>query len=192
MDTKFTTVAENIKSRRSVKAQAMNGKKIPNGEIAALLELADWAPNHGNTEPWRFVVYEDTAKFCHPHAELYKSVTEEDKFESATFNKLFSQGDLASHIIVAVMKRGHLPKIPAFEEIAAASAAVQNILLAATSLNIASFWSTGGMALKPELKKLLNFGDDDQVMAVIYLGYSDEHPEGKRMIPIEEKIRWVK
>ena len=192
MDTKFTVVAENIKSRRSTKPFAMNGKKIPNGEIAALLELADWAPNHGNTEPWRFVVYEDPAKFCHPHAELYKSVTPGDKFEQATFNKLFSQGDLASHIIVAVMKRGNLPKIPAFEEIAAASAAVQNILLAATSLNIASFWSTGGMALKPELKALLNFGDDDQVMAIIYLGYTDEHSEGKRMVPIEEKIRWVK
>jgi nitroreductase len=129
---------------------------------------------------------------CLQHATLYKENTPEEKFETFKYNKLLNQGDKASHIIIAVMKRGHLDKIPAFEEIAAASAAVQNMLLAATALHIASFWSTGGMALKPALKTFLNFGDDDQVMGIIYLGYADEYPEGKRMIPLEQKIHWVK
>jgi hypothetical protein len=42
------------------------------------------------------------------------------------------------------MKRSRLPKIPAIEEIEPVACAVQNILLGATALNIASFWSTGG------------------------------------------------
>jgi hypothetical protein len=29
-------------------------------------------------------------------------------------------------------------------------------------------------------------------MGVLYLGYADQHPEGKRNIPLEEKIKWVK
>ncbi len=192
METTFPIIANIIKNRRSVKAQAMNGRKIPNEQIEALLELADWAPTHGYTEPWRFVIYENPADFCAQHAELYKQSNPGDKFDAFNFNKLLHQGDAVSHVIIAVMKRGDLPKIPALEEIAAASCAIQNILLGATALNIASFWSTGGMALKPELKSFLGYSEDDQVMGILYLGYADEFPEGRRMVPIQEKIHWVK
>lgn len=192
MDTIFAAIADTIKKRRSIKAQAMNGNKIPNGHIAAMLELANWAPTHGYTEPWRFIVYENPADFCSQHAEIYKENSMGDNFNPAVYNNLLHQGDKASHIIVAVMKRGDLPKIPPFEEIAAASCAIQNMLLGATALNIASFWSTGGMALKPVFKELMGYGDDDQVMGILYFGYADDHPEGKRNMQIEEKITWVK
>jgi len=192
MDTTFSTISTIIKTRRSTKPLAMNGNKIPNGHIAAILELADWAPTHGYTEPWRFIVYENPIEFCRQHAELYKQNSLGDNFEPSTYNKLLNQGNAASHIIIAVMKRGNLPKIPAFEEIAATSCAIQNLLLGAAALNIASFWSTGGMALKPALKEFLQFGEDDVVMGILYLGYADEFAEGKRTIPLEEKISWVK
>jgi len=192
MDTTFTAVAETIKKRRSIKAQAMNGNKIPNGHIAAILELANWAPTHCYTEPWRFIVYENPADFCAQHAEVYKQNSMGDNFNPTVYTNLQHQGDKTSHIIVAVMKRGNLPKIPPFEEIAASSCAIQNMLLGATALNIASFWSTGGMALKPVLRDVLGYGEDDQVMGILYFGYADEHPEGKRNTPIEEKISWVK
>jgi hypothetical protein len=41
-------------------------------------------------------------------------------------------------VIIAIMKRGNLPKIPAFEEMAATSCAVQNLLLGATALDMAT------------------------------------------------------
>ncbi|MGZ3873146.1 MAG: nitroreductase family protein [Mucilaginibacter sp.] len=192
MDTSFSTIAHIIKSRRTVKAFAMNGKKIPNGHIAAILELANWAPTHAYTEPWRFIIYENPAQFCLQHAELYKQNNAGDNFNATTYHNLAHQGDLASHIIVAVMKRGDLPKIPPFEEIAAASCAIQNMLLGATALNIASFWSTGGMALHPSFKDFLGFGKDDHVMGILYFGYADEYPTGKRNTEIKEKINWVK
>jgi len=191
MDVAFSTISTIIKDRRSVKPLAMNGNKIPNGQVAALLELADWAPTHGLTEPWRFIVYEKPQEFCLQHAELYKQNSFGDSFDAANYNKLLHQGDKASHIIVAIMKRGNLPKIPALEEIAAASCAIQNILLGATALNIASFWSTGGMALRPAFRSFFNYGEDDQVMGILYLGYADEYPAGKRSIPLEEKITWI-
>ena len=190
--TTFSEISTIIKTRRSVKPFAMNGNKIPNGHVAALLELADWAPTHAFTEPWRFVVYENPAEFCQQHADLYKQNSLGDNFNPTVYNNLLHQGDKVSHIVIAVMKRGDVPKIPPIEEIAAASCAIQNLLLGATSLNIASFWSTGGMALKPALKEFLQFGEDDNVMGILYLGYADEYPEGKRTIPLEEKIKWIK
>ena len=190
--TAFTTISTIIKSRRTIKPAVMNGQKIPNGHIAAMLELADWAPTHGLTEPWRFVIYENPANFCKQHAELYKQHTPTENFKDATYNNLLTIGDNASHIIVAYMKRGSNPNIPEVEELAATAAAVQNILLAATALNIAAFWSTGGMTLKPAMKGMLELGDDDQVLGLLYLGYSEQRPEGKRITPIEDKLKWVK
>jgi nitroreductase len=189
MDNIFPLISYVIQQRRSTKPVAMNGKKIPDMQVHSLLELADWAPTHGFTEPWRFVVYANPSGFCHQHAELYKQNT--DKFEQAAYDKLYYQGDKASHMIIAVMKRGSLPKIPALEEIEAASCAVQNILLGATALNIASFWSTGGMALKPAMKDFLNLDEEDQLIGVLYLGYTAEHLAGTRNIPLEEKVKWI-
>ncbi|MCJ8209068.1 nitroreductase [Mucilaginibacter sp. RS28] len=187
----FVTISNIIKSRRTVKAAAMNGNKIPNGHVAALLELADWAPNHGSTEPWRFVVYENPADFCQQHAGLYKEHTPAENFNETSYNNFMTQGNKASHVLVAVMKRGDLPKIPVFEEIIAASCAVENLLLGATALNIVGFWSTGGMILKQPMKDFLQLGEEDHVLGVLYLGYADEKPEGRRKIPLEEKVKWV-
>lgn len=187
----FSIVSNTIKTRRSIKPAMMNGNKIPNGHIAALLELADWAPNHGNTQPWKFFVYANPESFCQQHAELYQRSSNSETFNPTTFNNLTHMGDKVSHIVIAVMQRGDLPKIPAFEEISAAAAAIQNLLLGATALNMASFWSTGGMTLRPEMKEFLQLRDEDQVMGILYLGYADEQPEGKRKVPVEEKVNWV-
>lgn len=169
----------------------MNGKKIPNEQINQLLELADWAPTHANTEPWYFIVYTEPKAFCLEHAELYRDNTSAEDFMLFNYEKLLHMGDKASHVIVAVMKRGRLPKIPALEEIAATACAVQNILLGATALGIASYWGTGGMALKPEMKTYLNLGEEDIVMGVLYFGYSDNTSTGERIVPLSEKVKWV-
>ena len=192
MDTTFSTIFTIIKNRRSTKPVTMNGKKISDNQINSLLELADWAPTHGFTEPWRFVVYGTASDFSHQHAELYKKSTTIDNFDQAVYNKLHDQGDKASHVILALMKRGNLPKIPVIEEVEAVSCAVQNILLGATALNIASFWSTGGMALRPPMKEFLNLGEDDHVIGVLYLGYTDGYSVGSRIIPLNEKIKWIR
>jgi len=192
MDIAFSTISTIIKTRRSIKPVAMNGKKVPDYQVESLLELADWAPTHGFTEPWRFVVYAAASDFSHQHAELYKCSTTTENFDQAVYNKLYDQGDKASHVILAIMKRGNLPKIPVIEEVEAVACAVQNILLGATALGIASFWSTGGMALRQPMKEFLKLDEDDHVIGVLYLGYADNTTEASRTVPLEEKITWVK
>ncbi|WP_221284616.1 nitroreductase family protein [Mucilaginibacter sp. SP1R1] len=110
--TTFSTISNIIKKRRTIKPAVMNGGKVPNEQIKALLELADWAPTHGYTEPWRFVVYENPAQFCKQHAEIYKQSVDADNFNETVYYNLQHQGDKVSHVVVAIMKRGDLPKIP--------------------------------------------------------------------------------
>lgn len=173
----------------------MNGKKIDDATIDQLLELADWAPTHANTEPWRFVVYSDEGvkKFCYDHAELYKQTTPAEKFIQATYDKFLHMGDMVSHVIAIYMKRGSNPNIPALEETAATAAAVQNILLGAQALDIAVLWSTGGRILHPAMKTYLGVAEEDVVMGVLYMGYTDKPAgEGKRLVPLSEKVVYHK
>lgn len=192
MNDHFEIIASIIKNRRSIKPVRMNGKKIPDDQVRELLKLANWAPTHGRTEPWRFIVYSGNKvkEFCHHHAELYKTHTLPEKFEQGNYDKQLHNGDLASHIIIAIMQRGKSPKIPALEEIAATAIAIQNILLGATAAGIASFWSTGGMVHRPAMKDFLHLNPEDIVMSLLYLGYTDEQMEGKRQTGIEEKVIW--
>lgn len=193
-NTAFEQLFDIIRKRRSVSWAKMNGQVIPNETVNELLSLADWAPTHGRTEPWRFLVFagESLKRFGREHAQLYWQHTDEDKRQEATYEKLLHNVDKASHLIVAVMKRGDNIKIPVVEEVAAASAAIQNVLLGATALGIASFWSTGGMAHTHALKEHLQLGEQDLIMGLVFMGYTDEPtPNGVRKVPLAEKIKWL-
>ncbi|SJZ44517.1 Nitroreductase [Chitinophaga eiseniae] len=196
METNTTTsyLEKIIASRRTVKPTSMNGRKIADETVQQLLQMADWAPTHGYTEPWYFVVYggDKVQEFCTAHADLYKQFTPPDKFIAGSYDKLKSQGDLASHVIAICMKRGSNPKIPVVEEIAAVSCAVQNMWLSATSQGIAAYWGSGGMTFHPAMQDYLGLGDDDQVLGFFYLGYTDDPVQpGKRLKPLSEKVKWM-
>jgi nitroreductase len=194
MNEDFQRLRQIIQSRRTIKPVQLNGQQIPNAQIKELLALADWAPTHGHTEPWRFIVYagEKVKEFCAAHAQLYRQNMAPESFQESKEEKLRHMGDKASHVVVAYMQRGNLPKIPELEEIAATACAIQNLLLGATALGIASYWGSGGMAYYPAMKEMLDLGEEDLVLGILYLGYSDkEKPAGKRVVPLEEKVRWA-
>ncbi|KAA9345557.1 nitroreductase family protein [Adhaeribacter soli] len=194
MTTEFNAISQIIESRRTIKPNQYNGRQIPDEQIKQLLRLADWAPTHAHTEPWRFRVYggPKVPQFCHDHAELYRQHVAPEKFLQATYDKLLHMGDHTSHILIAYMRRGDNPKIPVLEEVAATSCAIQNLLLGATTLGIASYWGSGGMAYHPPMKTYLHLREEDLVLGILYLGYTDKpSPEGKRKTPLEEKVEWM-
>jgi nitroreductase len=194
-DVQVLDIDQVIKLRRTVKTDKMNGRPIDNDTISEILALADWAPTHARTEPWRFIVYAGTGvkDFSKKHADLYKANTPGENFTQQKYDNIARQADNASHVVIAWMKRVSTHKIPEMEEIAASSAAIQNILLGATARGIASFWSTGGMTLQPAMRQEFRLGEEDRILGIVYLGYTDEpFKEGSRLIPLSEKIEWVK
>jgi nitroreductase len=192
---KFNTLSEIIVARRSNKPATFNGEKIEDSIITDLLNLAHWAPTHGRTEPWRFKVYanEGVSTFCEAHAALYKTNTDPEVFTTAKFENLQKLGSQTSHIIGVYMQRQVPAKIPLVEEIAATAAAIQNILLGAEALGISALWSTGGMTHHPALKSFWGLSDEDVVMGLLYLGYTNEPAApGKRNGTAAEKTSWIK
>lgn len=184
-----------IKKRRTTVPEDFNGKKVDHQIVQEILEAANWAPTHGQTEPWRFIVYEyeKVAEFGKFHANLYKDNTEPEQFLQKKHDKLLHRADKASHVIVVYLKRTDKKNIPLNEEISAVSCAVQNMLLVAASHQVASYWGTGGMCYDPSMKAALKLEEEDMMMGFIFLGKiaNDDFPEGKRNTSIAKKTIWI-
>jgi nitroreductase len=194
MNEKAAILKDIIEHRRSVKPEEFNGKIVPADIIDEILSAANWAPTHGLTEPWRFIVFNGkngAAQFGKLHAEIYRNETSAEQFLQKKFDTLLHKTDHASHVIVVVMKRGDKDNIPEKEEAAATACAIQNMLLTAQANALASFWSTGGMCYHPSMRKHFGYGEEDKVMGVIYLGYSDKVNEGSRNSSVNEKTTWI-
>ena len=190
----MNNIQDIILYRRTVKPTAMNGKKIDDETIRELLQLADWAPTHGLTEPWYFMVYggDKVQKFCTDHAELYKQFTPQAQYIPGNYEKLKTQGDLASHVIAVVMRRGANPKIPEIEELEAVACALQNLMLSATAAGLGSFWSSPPVLNTAEFQTWLGIRAEDRCVALMYLGWPKpglNWPRSTRQ-PIDTKIVW--
>lgn len=193
----YEIVKQTILNRRTNKFAQMTGEKIDDSIIDDLLLLADAAPTHAKTEPWRINVYssEGFEKLNKDHAQMYWDNTSEETRNANTKSSIEGYHLKASHVLVIWMRRTPETKIPVFEEIAAASAAIQNILIGAEALNLAAFWNTGAMVIKQPMKDYLQLSSEDQVLGFIYLGVKADGVEASlpvRKTPLQEKVRWIK
>jgi nitroreductase len=180
---------------------------VPRESLELMLEASNWAPTHGKTEPWRFVVIEKDGieKFFNVCSDAMREQfgPESDKFRAYQQKQEKSKKDKAKcHFIIAIcFKRKALPDkvMPEWEEIAATSCAVQNMHLMATSLGIASYWSSGGpLDHALVLDKLgLKGADGDRCLGLFYVGATTgekiaSYRKSARRGPIADKVSYLK
>ncbi|KDO21314.1 hypothetical protein SPRG_13206 [Saprolegnia parasitica CBS 223.65] len=187
---------ELIAKRRSIFPRDYDTSRVvPESVLMKMLESANWAPTHGKTEPWRFVVFAGDARrrLGEKDAAIYKAKTPEDKFFPKKYtNKLQSKLD-SSYVIAIVMKRQESKKIPEIEEIEAVACAVQNMHLSATAHGVGGYWSSGG-SFDDDMKAFLGLGAEDICLGLFYVGYPKPgfvHPKGARR-PIQDKVTFVR
>jgi nitroreductase len=184
---------ELIRLRRSTKPRCFNGKKIEDHIIWQILENANWAPNHGLTQPWRYKVFTDSGleKLASFQANLYQKLTPVEKFKQDKYERMQTNILQSSHVIVICMQRQKSEKILEIEEIEAVACSVQNMALTAAAYEICSFWGSGGITYTDELKEFLGLGAKDKCLGYLYLGYSDNPCTQSRRDPIQDKVEWI-
>ena len=181
-----------IRQRRSTFVdQFISGQKIPDDIIWQMLENANRAPNHGQTEPWRFNVFagaglQTLATF---QANLYKAEAG-NNFKEAKYYKLLGSPLKCSHIISIGMKKS-MGKIPELEEIEAVACSIQNIYLTMTAYEIGGYWTTGGITYYESAKNFFGLGEADKLLGFFYLGYVGTQSPLSRRLPIKEKVNWI-
>ena len=186
----MSTIEQIIKSRRSVYPQHYVNKEISKETILWLLELANWAPNHRKTEPWRFKVFhseESRSDLGEYLAEAFKmkAIKKGGEFPDLKYNKTLKKPLQSGCVIAICMKRDPLERVPEWEEIAAVACAVQNMWLAASSKGIGSYWSTPSSII--EARDFLQLEEGEKCLGLFYLGYKNELDFQSSRTPIEEK-----
>lgn len=182
-----------LRSRRSVfPDQFAAGERVDDALINEALENATWAPNHGQTEPWRFVVFTDAGlqTLAIKQAEDYKGRSGEN-FKEAVYQKFLANPLKASHIVAIIMKRSEKKNIPEIEDIEAVSCAVQNLALSIHAMGLGGYWTTGGLTYSNGGREYFNLGEEDKLLGFFYLGKIAVPSASGKRAPLEEKVQWI-
>lgn len=184
-------VFDAVRLRRSVKPEAMRPDPIPRGTVEQLLDAANWAPSHGLTEPWRFIVFTGDAKRDLGEALLAGSaggepIPEDDPRRA----KIMKKVETAPVIVALVCQPSTASNIFEHEEVASVAMAVQNLHLCARALGLGAFWSSGKKAFSDEVARFLGLTPPQRCLGVLYLGFpSSEWPTSSRG-PVSQKVTW--
>lgn len=180
-----------IKSRRSVFPSMYNEEPISDQEIWKVLEMANWAPNHRNTEPWRFIVHRGVAKtrLGTYLQSYYKLHTSEENFSPSKYDKTKIKAEKSACILAIILHTDKLNRVPQWEELAAVACAVQNMWLMCTSMNIGSYWSSPKAAVEGD--EFFNLGENEQCLGLFYMGKFDAVEQNVQRTSITEKVKWL-
>jgi len=180
-----------IKNRRATPPRFLAKKEISKEIIKQLLENANWAPTHKNTEPWRFKIFIGEKK--QQLASNILSLLNSEIKNGAQLNQQkiekFTSGIKDVPVAIAIVfERDAAERIPEWEEIAAISMAVQNMWLTATSMGLGAFWSTPDFL--PLLNNLLHIKPGQKLLGFFYVGeIAIDYPSPGRG-KIEDKTEW--
>lgn len=190
----LSEITEIIQNRRTIYPEFFSSRKVHKEQIELLLDSARWAPTHKLTQPWFFKVFygEGLNSFSNFFAETYKQITPPEKFSQMKYDKMKLRVQKSSAIIVAAMKRDEKESVPLVEELASASAAIQNMLLTATAYGIGIYWGSGGPTYSLQMKDFIGLTEKDQVLGVLFVGYPEnEWPRKTPRKPREYYSNWV-
>jgi len=83
------------------------------------------------------------------------------------------------------------PKVVEIENICAAAAATQNLLLAAHALGLGAMWRTGPAARDPNVKAFLGLVPDQHLIGFVYIGYPEGDPATWERPGFEDRVTWM-
>jgi nitroreductase len=189
----LSEINELIKSRRTIYPEQFSDRKVHKEQIELILNNAQWAPTHGNTQPWRFHVFtekglQNLSTFL---GKTYLETIRKDDQNDAKLAKLIRRPLLSSVVIAVSMKRHPEEKISELEEIEAVACAIQNMHLTCTAYGIGGFWSTPKLIYSQKMNDFLGLDEKDKCLGLFYMGYpAIEWPSAHRK-PLEYNTKWV-
>ena len=190
-----------IKNRRSIRM--FIDKPVSDAFLQIILNAANQAPSAHNQQSWRFVVIRGDKKsdlvnlICAKAAGFPKPVS--------VLLRLASRSIASAPVVIAVANNGELisrgtelfkvNKDTAYDffrimEIQSSAAAVQNLLLAATSLGLSTVWLGVLVLIKSDILRFLG-EPEGEFMAVIPVGYSAKKNTGPQKQPLEMIVKYL-
>jgi len=149
-------------------------RDVPDSLVRSLCDLATWAPNHKRTWPWRFAMFTGDGRARLGEAmvtDMVDAGVGDETKQAKTAGKY-----LRTPATLVVSTAAHDNEMLHVENRDAVAAGIQNLLLGATTLGLASFWSTPAITSPPQVLDLCGFDADDRIVGIIYLGWALQVP----------------
>ena len=169
--TRFDDFSHLVRSRRTSMIVDQE-REVQLDMVDELCALATWAPNHKKTWPWRFAVFTGAGR-----ARLGDTMA--DDMERSGFGDEAKRAKTRTKYLrtPATLVVGCAPHDDEMLHLVnrdAVAAGIQNILLGATALGLASFWSTPALTQPAAVLELCGFEPHDRLVGVIYLGWATQ------------------
>jgi nitroreductase len=184
IDPPLRTLMDVIAGRRSMGLSRLAANPVDRRLIEQMLEAANWAPSHEDTEPWRFSVFMGDGR---EHlAKLFEAASGQEGARKRAF---------AAPVWISI---GMSPKLEADgsllmsedEEIMAVACAVQNLHLMASDLGLAGMWHSKGVSVHAEVARGLGLEPPSRLLGFFMCGW----PAGELLTssrqPLSEKVTW--
>jgi nitroreductase len=161
--------------------------EVPRELVDHLIELATWAPNHKRTWPWRFTVLVGDAR--HRFGEALAAVAATDPTRPPDKVAKLATKYARANVVVLVWVRLDGSELRRREDRDAVAAAVQTLLLAATSFGLGNYWASLDEQLADAAQRFAGLDPDHDLVGLVYLGW----PTGTVAAPARPpaQVRWI-
>lgn len=191
---------DSIDERRSIRKY--KEMEVPQDQIEKIVEAAVKAPSAKNRQPWKYIVYCETAK-----KELLDIMEESLNKESESHTLLpDSAGGIpdayntlkimrqAPALIIVMNTNGRSPfeninsddRITEICDTLSIGASIENMLLKATEIGLGTLWIANTCFAYKDLVGAI--GEEGQLIGAIAVGYGDEMPNPRPRKDIEKTL----
>jgi len=192
-----------ILGRRSV--SSFRDAPVPDALVRRILDAAIHAPSAHNAQPWRFLVLTDGGlkrRLAEAMAADYKADLKRDGLPSSKIDDLVASSvqsfSSAPTLVLACLTMEHMDSYPDEARQAAehtmavqsVASAIQNLLLAAHALGLASRWHCAPLFCPQTVKEAAGLPPDLEPQALITLGYPAEQPQPSARMGVEEVAKF--
>jgi nitroreductase len=164
--------------------------------IERMLEAANWAPSHGDTEPWRFTVFAGEGRetlaelFDAAHRAEHAANPPARAHEGARKRAFAAPVWISIGMSPARREDGSL-LMSEEEEIMAVACAVQNLHLMASALGLAGMWHSKGISVNPIVARGLGLEPPARLLGFFMCGWPATDWLASTRRPLSEKVHWV-
>lgn len=174
--TQYPAVLDALINRTSTPPRLMGDQAPSRAEIDLMLKAAVSAPDHGVVRPWRFHIIEGAAREA--LGELFAaSLLDRDPFAPSNAIEKEKARPLRAPLIIAVCAKvdpSRAPKVPVVEQIVAAAAAMEHLVIAAQAMGFGAIVLTGRNAHAGKVRAAFGLDSEDELLGFVYIGKPDE------------------
>ncbi|HEX4440683.1 MAG TPA: nitroreductase family protein [Thermoanaerobaculia bacterium] len=167
------TLAELAAARRTHKT--FGPEPVPRETLLELLATARFAPTHHLNQPWRFRVLGPETLEALKRAAGEKEAKKLERAPTLVLATAALTGDLATDE----------------EDVCAAAAAIQLVLLAATERGIATYWRTPHILRTKAGREAVGIPAGERFLGLLHFGTADHDPAPRERDPVERYVEFL-